>query len=129
MDAATYHHVTISVTDLDRSLAWYERVLGARPVAERNGPTWRRTLIRTEAGLVMAVTQHGETPADDRFDERRVGLDHLAIACPDGAAVDEWHRHLAEIGEEPTDITRAPHATLFICRDPDGIPIEFYALN
>ena len=35
---STFHHVTLSVTDLPRSVDWYERVLGMSKVADREGP-------------------------------------------------------------------------------------------
>ncbi len=79
---AVFHHVTLTVTDLPRSIDWYERVLGMTKVADREGPTWKRALMRSEGGLVIGLTAH-EGTGSDRFDERRVGLDHLSIACED----------------------------------------------
>ena len=35
---AVFHHVTLTVTDLPRSIDWYERVLGMTKVADREGP-------------------------------------------------------------------------------------------
>ena len=32
-----FHHVTLSVTDLDASVVWYERALGLARVADREG--------------------------------------------------------------------------------------------
>ena len=51
---ATFHHITLTVTDLPRSVEWYERVLGMTKVADREGPTWKRALMRSEGGLVIA---------------------------------------------------------------------------
>jgi hypothetical protein len=88
---ATFHHITLTVTDLPRSIDWYERVLGMTKVADREGPTWKRALMRSEGGLVIGLTAH-EGTGSDRFDERRVGLDHLSIACEDRAEVEAWER-------------------------------------
>ncbi len=123
---ATFHHVTLTVTDLARSVDWYERVLGMTKVADREGPTWTRALMRSEGGLVIGLTVH-EGTGRDRFDERRVGLDHLSIACEDRAEVEAWERHLTELGVEHGDLVDAGYGYVLTSRDPDGIPVEFFA--
>lgn len=42
MDLPVVHHVTLTVTDPDRSAAFYQRLLGPAEVAERTGNGWRR---------------------------------------------------------------------------------------
>jgi len=123
---STFHHVTLSVTDLPRSVDWYERVLGMSKVADREGATWTRALMRSDGGLVISLTVHEGTPGD-RFDERRVGLDHLSIACADRVEVEAWERHLDELGVQHGDLVDAGYGHVLTSRDPDGIPIEFFA--
>ena len=62
-----------------------------------------------------------------RFDERRVGLDHLSIACGDRAEVEAWERHLDELGVEHGELVDAGYGHVLTSRDPDGIPVEFFA--
>jgi glyoxylase I family protein len=123
---AAFHHLTLSVTDLPRSVDWYERVLGMRKVADRKGPTWIRALMRSEGGLVIGLTAHDDA-SEDPFDERRVGLDHLSIACEDRDAVVAWEQHLNELGVEHGGIVDAEYGHVLTSRDPDGIPVEFFA--
>jgi glyoxylase I family protein len=123
---ARFHHVTLTVTDLSRSIDWYERVLGMTKVADREGPTWKRALMRSEGGLVISLTAHDGT-GGDRFDERRVGLDHLSIACESRDEVEAWERHLNELGVEHGDLVDAGYGHVLTSRDPDGIPVEFFA--
>ena len=123
---STFHHLTLSVTDLPRSVDWYERVLGMSKTADREGPTWIRALLRSEGGLVIGLTAHEGTPGG-RFDERRVGLDHLSIACADRAEVEAWERHLDELGVEHGALVDAGYGHVLTSRDPDGIPVEFFA--
>ncbi len=125
--ASPLHHLTLSVTDLDRSVEWYRRALGLEHAADREAPGWKRVLLRSRAGLVIGLTRHDTTPADDRFDHTRVGLDHLSIHCPDRGAVEAWARHLESAGIEHEGVVDAPTGHVLVCRDPDGIPVEFFA--
>lgn len=125
--AAWLHHVALTVTDLERSTDWYRRLLGDAEVISRDGPTWRRVLLRSP-GLVLSLTVHAGTDPSDHFSERRVGLDHLAVGCRERADLDAWVAHLDALGVRHGPITEAPHAHLVACHDPDGIAVEFYWL-
>lgn len=121
------HHLALTVTDLERSTAWYRDLLGTIEVVPRDGPTWRRVLLRGP-NLLLSLAVHDGTDPGDRFDERRVGIDHLAIGCRERADLDAWVAHLDELGVVHGPITEAPHAHLVACHDPDGIAVEFYWL-
>lgn len=122
----SFHHVTLTVTSLERSVEWYGRVLGIPKVADRFGDGWVRALLRAPSGLVIGLTQHDETPDGDRFDHRRVGLDHLSIGCPDRAGVLAWCHHLDALGIDHEPLVETPTASVMVCRDPDGVPVEFF---
>jgi catechol 2,3-dioxygenase-like lactoylglutathione lyase family enzyme len=121
-----FSHVTLTVTDLESSVAWYEATLGLRRGPDMSGPGWRRTLMVADAGLVIGLQAHERTSAQDRFDASRVGLDHLSIACADRAEVQAWLTKLDDLGVAHSAISDAP-ANLATCTDPDGIAIEFFA--
>lgn len=125
--AQPLHHLTLTVTDLDRSAAWYQRALDLEHAADRDGRGWKRVLLRSRAGLVIGLTQHEGTTDADRFDHTRVGLDHLSIHCPDRNAVQAWSRHLDEVGIEHGEIIDSPTGHVLVTRDPDGIPVEFFS--
>jgi glyoxylase I family protein len=124
---SAFHHVTLSVTDLPRSVDWYERVLGMSKLSDRAGPTWIRAVMRSEGGLMIGLTVHEGSAHDDRFDEQRVGLDHVSIACTDRVEVEAWERHLDELGVEHGELVDAGYGHVLTSRDPDGIPVEFFA--
>lgn len=77
-------------------------------------------------GVVLGLQAHERTPGGDRFDEARVGLDHVSIACADRTQVQAWLARLDEAGV-PHSPTSAEPANVATCRDPDGIPIQFFA--
>lgn len=129
-EPTAFHHLTLTVTDLARSVAWYELALGLTKVADRAGEGWTRALLRAPSGhsaLMIGLTQHLGTARGDRFDHTRVGIDHLSIACADRAEVEVWAGHLAAAGIDHGEIVDAPAGHVLVCRDPDGIPVEFFA--
>jgi catechol-2,3-dioxygenase len=121
------HHVTLTVTDLERSQAWYQAVLNLDKVADREGDTWTRVLLRAPSGLMIGLTQHRSTITDHRFDPTVVGLDHLAISCDGRSAVEAWAAHLDQLALHHSGVIDAPAGSLLVVEDPDGIPIEFFA--
>ncbi len=121
-----FHHVTLTVSDLAASAAWYVRVLGATKAADREGPGFRRAILRTPGGLTLGLTQHDATSTPDRFDERRVGLDHVSFACVDRTEVEAWARRLDELGIVHGGIVAAPYGHVLTFRDPDDIQLEFF---
>ncbi len=55
------------------------------------------------------------------------GLDHLALAVPDGAALRAWAAHLAAAGIDHEGVVlEGGHPSLQL-RDPDGIALELVA--
>lgn len=119
-------HVTLTVTDLERSVEWYARALSMRRGVDMEGPGWKRVLMLGGKGVVVGLQHHDRTQASDRFDECRVGLDHLSVACPDRAGVAAWLGHLDAVGVAHSDLSQPP-ANVATCRDPDGIAVELFA--
>jgi len=75
-----FHHVTLTVADLARSVEWYERALAITKVADREGDGWVRALLRSPSGFMIGLTEHDATVASACFDHAVVGLDHLSVA-------------------------------------------------
>lgn len=112
--------VTLQVADLARSVSYYERVLGLRPVATGEGTA---TLGGADGTvLVELVERRGARPAG----RGRLGLYHFAILLPDRASLGRFARHLAEQGIRAG---AADHlvSEAFYLTDPDGLGIEVYA--
>jgi uncharacterized protein (TIGR00725 family) len=121
------HHLTLTVSDVDRSAAWYQALLGPAESIRRTGPGWQRIRMQWSSGLVIGVTAHEATPAGDAFDHGRVGLDHVGLSCRDETEVRLWARRLDEIGAIRGPVEDAPYGWAVTGRDPDSIPVEFFA--
>lgn len=68
------------------------------------------------------------TPDDDRFSERRIGLDHLAVGVSSRAELDEVLAVLRDIGADTDGIhqDRAGEAAMITFRDPDNVQWELF---
>lgn len=121
------HHLTLTVADADRSAAWYQALLGPASVVHRAGDGWRRVRMEWPDGLVIGVTQHEGTAAGDRFDHRRVGLDHVGLDAGSRAGVERWAARMDELGIERGPVEDVPYGWAVTARDPDGIAVECYA--
>ncbi|GAA1980024.1 VOC family protein [Amycolatopsis minnesotensis] len=126
------HHLALTVTDVDRSVPWYERVLGLVEFARReDAETGLRKVVLRSPGeeFSVALVQH---PYADRrpFDERVTGLDHVAFKVSSQADLRQWEERLAEYGVTytPAKPSRTlPGSLVVVLRDPDGIQLEIWA--
>ncbi|MEJ2503737.1 MAG: VOC family protein, partial [Gemmatimonadota bacterium] len=113
--------VRLQVSDLTRSRAWYERVLGLRLL----GPVDRAARLGTPAGepLVELVERAGAAPVRPRS---RLGLFHFAILLPDRASLGRLVTHLARQSVPTGSADHRVSEALYL-QDPDGLGIEVYA--
>jgi glyoxylase I family protein len=130
------NHVSLTVTDLARSAEWYQRVFGAVVVADEKTtpPATSRPLryrglfvIETTTALVGLVERSDGDHSP--FDERRVGLDHLALHVPERSDLEAWVRHLDELGIAHSEIKSVDYADAVTFRDPDNIQLEVFWPN
>ena len=123
-----FHHVSFTVSDRERSVAWYQDVLGFERHSEVEADTFRRTRMRhPESGITLTLTQH-DSGSGDRFAETRTGLDHLALSVPNVEDLKQWKRRFEEHDVDHSEIKeRNPGAAMITLRDPDNIQLELFA--
>ena len=118
-------HVQLLVSDVGTSAKWYSAVLGLVPFAD--DPDVGYVALRHRSGKFVVVLTKAPTPRSASLERADDGLDHLALAVPDGAALEAWAAHLAEVGiDHPGVVLEGGHPSLQL-RDPDGIAIELVA--
>lgn len=123
-------HLDFTVTDGDRAAQWWEQVMGFKLLrADWEGPGFRGWTMAHPCGLVVTAVKHaaGDNSA---FDERRVGLDHLAFSVSDVAALEAWASRLDALGVTHSgvqDVDGERGGPLIVLRDPDNIQIELTA--
>jgi glyoxylase I family protein len=69
-------------------------------------------------------TSHGTAEAGS-FDERRVGLDHLAFRVADRDELQRWVTHLDASGVPHSGIIDTGYGPTVVFRDPDNMQLEF----
>lgn len=113
--------VHLQVSDLARSLEYYERGLGFR-VYERAASSATLGPHGEERPLVTLRTSAGVVPA------RRgaLGLYHFAILLPHRAALGQFAAHLSRIRARAGMADHLVSEALYLW-DPDGLGIEVYA--
>ena len=131
------HHLRLTVTDLDRSRAFYTGLLGFSVAAESPEPTDAESAAMAAllfGGIVMIrgnllLGLRPVAAADDAFDEDRVGLDHLSFGV---ASRDDLDRAVAlfdQHGVQHGPITGLDSFGIYVLpfRDPDNVQLELTA--
>jgi len=127
-----YHHFAPTVSDVEASAQWYERVFGMTRVpaafphhgGEEGG--FAVVLMEPRSGIVLGLHHHDSNPGQP-FDERRTGLDHMSFAVTARADLDAWAGWLDRLGVENSGVTDTgdpvPYSVV-VFRDPDNIQLE-----
>ncbi len=120
-------HVALTVSDLDRSRAFYDRLFDSVPVLDEDTGSFYHAVYSLEDGTLFGLHTH-PTPNDQpEFREFRSGLDHVAFGVASRADLERWVERLDSLGFAHGEIVDAPYGSGFSFRDPDNIALEFFA--
>ena len=125
------NHVSISVSDLDRSLEFYRDVLKLPLLVEPSPGVKFEGMgaILAVGRTPLALQQHAEHQPG-AFDPRRTGLDHLAFQVASLVALEEWEILLDAASCSHSGIQEVPGFGFHLhFHDPDGVQLELFASN
>jgi len=120
---ARWTHITITVADLDRSIAFYRSICGLEVVRDR----------RPSGGSTVWLGYAPDAASDPVFvlvlmpGEVTDRLDHFGFQCDTRDEVDAMARRATELGilEEPPTDSGGVVGYWMTLRDPDGHRVEF----
>ena len=121
-----FHHVKLPVSDVARSRAWYERVLGLETLIEFE----EEGVVR---GVALRLPDGGVAGIALREDPTRAaglaGFDPVALLVPEREQVEHWRARLDDHGETHGGIVTGHGGgkVLVGLRDPDGLEVRLYA--
>ena len=134
IDAGGIHHIRLTVTDVARSKAFYTELLGFEvaveapasedPEADPSYPVLWGGAVLAKGDLIFGLRP--VAPKGDRFDEDRVGLDHLSFNVKTRAELDDAIRLFDERGIAHGEVRRLEGFGICVLpfRDPDNIQVE-----
>ena len=129
---AHFHHVCLSVADLDAQQRWYRQALGFTEVIEQfklPEPPVRTAVLQAASGIRVelierAGSRRGEVLGDPLDTARAQGYGHWALEVDD---LDDAYGRLTQVGAEavwpPADAVQ-PGARFAYVKDPEGNLIE-----
>ena len=121
------HHVAVTVTDLDRSAAWYRKLFDAEPVLDEDTGAFYHKVWAFDNGSLFGIHGHKATDPKDKFSEFRVGLDHVSFGVGSRAELEEWKKRLDDMGYENGGVVDAHYGSGLSFRDPDNNALEIFA--
>jgi glyoxylase I family protein len=128
------HHLRLTVTDIARSRAFYIGLLGfdiaaeapasSDPEADPSYPVLWGGIVMIKDNLLLGLRP--VAPKADRFDEDRVGLDHLSFNVASRAALEDAIRVLDDEGVPHGVVRELPSFGICVLpfRDPDNVQLE-----
>lgn len=119
-------HVAITVTDLEVSEAWYTKVLGMPPVLDEDAGPFRH-IVFAVGNTLLGLHGFPDLIRKEPFNERRVGLDHIAFGVATRQELVEWTERLEALGIAHGEIKDAGYGSGLSFRDPDNIALELFA--
>jgi catechol 2,3-dioxygenase len=121
-DDTNLGRVRLQVSDLQRSVGYYEDVVGLR-ILRSGGSIVELGPDGADRVIVELDERPGARPVPRRG---RLGLFHFAILLPDRASLGRFVTHLAEHGEYAGMSDHFVSEAVYLT-DPDGLGIEVYA--
>ena len=127
MKLKSVHHIAVICSDYEKSKAFYTEVLGMEVLAEhyRAERDSYKTDLALNGNYIVELFSFPHPPPRPTGPEA-AGLRHLAFAVDD---INVYVRELEAKGVAHEDVRVDPFTgcRFVFFKDPDGLPIEFYA--
>jgi glyoxylase I family protein len=133
----TLSHVALTVTNLEKSVPWYESLFNVKSQMEEAFNSGKsHVLADPEWKLLIVLTRHNGNQGE-QFTESRTGMDHAGFLVESRAELEGWQAQLEKNGvvkaaAADRPLTQSPiehhsYGSLLTFRDPDNIQLHFTA--
>jgi glyoxylase I family protein len=121
-----FHHLSLTVRNLDASTTWYESLFDLETVMDEPGSERRARVYRLPGTSVMlGLTEHAGNDGSG-FRPDRVGLDHAAFSVSSRDDLDAWVERLDAAGIKHSGRIDIPVGAILNFPDPDGIQLSIF---
>jgi glyoxylase I family protein len=121
METSGLNHIIMTIKDVKISQEFYGDLLGfeTKPIADG-------FFFMTGGVSIFFFSPRRPIP-DDRFNEFRIGLDHLAFTAPSESALQSLAEKLQAAGVETKGVETYHTGNKYVAfRDPDNIQLEYW---
>jgi glyoxylase I family protein len=128
MQVQSLDHITLTVSDLERSRKFYSEILGFT-TTDVNYDAGNIVLgfCFVVGGVSIWFLKHEAMPARDIFSETRTGLDHLSFRATNDVELKAPADKLLAAGVNTKGMETFVSGNKYIAlRDPDNIQLEFW---
>jgi len=118
------HHIVLTVSDPEKSARFYAQIFGVKAF-----PGDEKVIcISCDSFLLCLQRPPKHGLPNDRFDENRLGLDHIGFSVESRKQLEDLLVNLQELNVSTAGIEFDPDGQgEYVCfRDPDNIQVEFY---
>jgi catechol 2,3-dioxygenase-like lactoylglutathione lyase family enzyme len=132
---AGIQHVGLTVTDVEISAGWYQRVLGLHrqfEEAHRGSDAGGHAVVLGTADMSLNVgLDYHPGNGGEGFDPSRTGLDHVCFHAGSVEDLNVWAAHLDRQGVANSGVYAMDGmpVSLLTFLDPDGIQLELIAFH
>jgi catechol 2,3-dioxygenase-like lactoylglutathione lyase family enzyme len=120
-------HFSLTVSDLDASVSWYQQVFGVTKVVDDSHEGGRAiVLVNPQSTLSFSLQAH-DANRGETFSETRTGLDHISFGVSTRAELEGWLARFDELGVTHSPIADVSYGSVLVFRDPDNIQLELIA--
>ena len=120
-----FSHVALTVSNIEVSREFYSETLGLTVLDSSD--TYCALLIGGDSLSALILTSH-ESGIPGPFSEFRPGLDHVSLAVPDLASLEDWRTRLTQQGVH-SDLRSSEWGHHLNFRDPDNIAVELVVVQ
>ena len=121
METSGLNHIIMTIMDVNTSRAFYGDLLGFEITEIEDG-----FFLRT-GGVAIFFFPSRYPLQDDRFNEFRIGLDHLSFSAPSEDALQSLAEQLIAAGVDTKGVETYHTGNRYVAfRDPDNIQLEYW---